>query len=160
MQTGAGIYFRRKVINPLLDVLKQGATPEKLSLSVALGITLGITPLLGIITIICAFLAFRFRLNAPVMIIFSNLVYPVQIALYIPFIRLGEYTFDIPSIPLSIGEMLASIRHDWIEAINRFGTANLLGLFSWAIIAVPLCGAIYFSTLYLFRKTKVHPVAH
>lgn len=160
MDIGVGIYLRRKVINPLLDLLKRGTTPEKLSLSVALGITLGIIPLLGIITIICAFLAFRFRLNAPVMIIFSNLVYPIQIALYIPFIRLGEYTFDIPSIPFSISEMLASIRHDWLEAINRFGMANLLGLFSWALIALPLCVGIYFLALYLFRKTKAQSVVH
>ena len=159
MKTGVGIYFRRKVISPLLELLKRGATPEKLALSIALGITLGIIPLLGIITVICAFLAFRFRLNAPVMIISSNLVYPVQIALYVPFIRLGEYTFDIPSMPFSIGEMLASIRHDWLEAINRFGMANLLGLFSWALIALPLCGGIYFLALYLFRKTKTQSVA-
>ena len=160
MEIEADSYFRRKVINPLLALLKQGVTPEKLSLSVALGITLGIIPLLGIITILCAFLAIHFRLNAAIMIIFSNLVYPIQLALYIPFIRLGEYTFDMPSIPFSIGEMLANIRHDWVEAINKFGLANLLGLFSWAIVALPLGLVIYYLALYLFKKTKVRTLAH
>lgn len=160
METGAGSYFRRKVINPVLDLLKQGVTPEKLSLSVALGITLGIIPLLGIITILCAFLAMHFRLNAAIMIIFSNLVYPVQIALYVPFIRLGEYTFDIPSIPFSITEVWASLRHDWVEAINRFGMANLLGLFTWAIVAIPLGVGIYYTALYIFRKSSARKLVH
>jgi uncharacterized protein (DUF2062 family) len=160
MKTGAGNYFKRKVIHPVLDLLKQGVTPEKLSLSVALGITLGIIPLLGIITIVCAFLAIHFRLNAAVMILFSNLVYPIQIALYVPFIRLGEYTFDIPSIPFSISAVLASIRHDWVEAVNRFGLANLLGLFSWAIIAIPLGVGVYYVTLYIFSRSKLRKIAH
>jgi uncharacterized protein (DUF2062 family) len=160
MKTGADSYFRRKIINPVLDLLKQGITPEKLSLSVALGITLGIIPLLGIITIVCAFLALHFRLNAAVMIIFSNLVYPIQIALYVPFIRLGEYTFDIPSIPFSLSEVVASIRHDWVEAINRFGLANLLGLFSWAMVAIPLGLGVYYVALYIFRRSKTRKLAH
>lgn len=160
MKTGKNSYFRRKIIQPLLDLLKQGVTPEKLSLSIALGVTLGIIPLLSIITIVCAFLAIHFRLNAAIMILFSNLVYPIQIALYVPFIRLGEYTFDIPSIPFSINAVLASIRHDWVEAINRFGLANLLGLFSWAIVAIPLGFGIYYVTLYIFRRSKLQKIAH
>src|SRR3981081_2804173 len=43
-------FFYRRLVRPLLDLLRQGATPEKLALSVALGAMLGVFPMLGATT--------------------------------------------------------------------------------------------------------------
>jgi hypothetical protein len=40
-------FLNRALVAPLVGYLKQGLIPEKLALSAALGVTLGIVPLLG-----------------------------------------------------------------------------------------------------------------
>jgi len=37
----------RKIVRPIPEFLRQGLTPEELSFTIALGITLGVTPILG-----------------------------------------------------------------------------------------------------------------
>ncbi len=160
METAAANFFKKKIVTPVLTLLQQGVTPEKLALSIALGITLGVVPILGIITILCAFIAIRFRLNAPIMMVCCNLVYPVQVALFIPFVRFGEYTFDMPPLPISLDDMINVIKTDWMAAVNKFWIASLLGIFSWAIIAVPLSFCIYYCLLLIIRRSKVKSLAH
>ena len=40
-------FLTRKLIRPLLELLRQGVTPEKLSMSIALGAALGMIPVIG-----------------------------------------------------------------------------------------------------------------
>ena len=37
-------WLRRRIVNPILDLLRQGITPEKVALSIALGLTLAAPP--------------------------------------------------------------------------------------------------------------------
>ena len=46
-------FWKRRVVTPLIAQLKQGVTPEKLALTVALGLVLGIFPILGATTLLC-----------------------------------------------------------------------------------------------------------
>ncbi|HUY84833.1 MAG TPA: DUF2062 domain-containing protein, partial [Steroidobacteraceae bacterium] len=55
--------IRRRLVEPLRALLRQGATPERLALSVALGVVVGNIPLLGVSTAICVAIALLFRLN-------------------------------------------------------------------------------------------------
>ncbi|MEQ1352439.1 MAG: hypothetical protein ABLT11_00385 [Candidatus Acidiferrum sp.] len=40
-------FFHRKIVRPVVDLLRQGITPEKIALSIACGLILGIFPALG-----------------------------------------------------------------------------------------------------------------
>ena len=51
LEVRSAIY--RKLVQPFIDLLKQGVTPEKIALTVALGITLGVTPVIGSTTMLC-----------------------------------------------------------------------------------------------------------
>ena len=59
-------FWKRRVVTPLIAQLKQGVTPEKLALTVALGLVLGIFPILGATTLLCgaAAIALRLKLGA------------------------------------------------------------------------------------------------
>ena len=83
-------FFHRKLVLPVINLLRQGITPEKIALSLAIGICLGVFPLLGSTTILCTLAAILFRLNLPAIQLVNYFVYPLQLALLIPFIRLGE----------------------------------------------------------------------
>jgi uncharacterized protein (DUF2062 family) len=53
------------LIRPLIDLLRQGISPKKLALTIALGFWLGVTPVLGSTTILCTLAAVALRLNLP-----------------------------------------------------------------------------------------------
>jgi len=51
-------FFRRRIARPIVELLRQGVTPEKMALSLALGVALGVFPVLGTTTALCALVAF------------------------------------------------------------------------------------------------------
>src|SRR5713226_7341076 len=102
-------YFKRRLVRPILDLLRQGVTPEKIALSIALGVALGVFPVLGSTTALCALAALVLRLNLPAIQVVNYFVYPLQIALLIPFFRMGEWLFRSPHLPLSVSQIYAMI---------------------------------------------------
>ena len=74
-------FFYRRLILPILNLLRQGITPEKIALSIAFGIALGVFPVIGATTLLCAAAAIVLRLNLPAIQLVNYFVYPLQIAL-------------------------------------------------------------------------------
>jgi uncharacterized protein (DUF2062 family) len=103
-------FLQRRVVRPVIDLLKQGVTPEKMALSLALGAALGVFPALGWTTSLCAIAALALRLNLPAIQIVNYFVYPAQIALLLPFFRLGEKLFRAPHLPISVSQIYAMIQ--------------------------------------------------
>ncbi|HLW73449.1 MAG TPA: DUF2062 domain-containing protein, partial [Gammaproteobacteria bacterium] len=91
----------------ILDLLKQGITPQKIALAVVLGVLLGIAPVLGTTIVSCTVAALALRLNLVLIQIVNNLVYPLQLLLLIPFVQAGQWLFRQPPLPLSVGQIVA-----------------------------------------------------
>lgn len=137
-------WWKRRIVAPVLAQLKQGVTPEKLALTVALGFVLGVFPLLGSATLLCAVAAWALRLNQPVIQIVNYLAYPAQLALLIPLYRAGSDLFSIPHIPLSITFILEQFRADAGMFFAKFGMIAVRGIIVWLLIAPLATAAIYF----------------
>ena len=71
------------------ELLVQGVSPRRLALTLALGFVIGCLPLLGLPTALCALIAIAFRLNQPAIQLANYAAMPLQVALIVPFIRLG-----------------------------------------------------------------------
>ncbi|MBM3756944.1 MAG: DUF2062 domain-containing protein [Acidobacteria bacterium] len=136
-------WLRRKILNPVLDLLRQGITPEKIALSIALGITLGVTPVLGSTSILCFLAAVLLRLNLPALQLVNYLVYPLQFALLVPFIRVGGWILSVPPVRITVGEIIALIRADVWNAIATLWTATLHALLAWFMFGSLASLAIY-----------------
>ncbi len=148
-----GVIYRR-LVTPLLDLLKQGVTPEKLALSVALGAVLGIFPALGWTTALCALVAFLWHLNLPAIQIVNYFMYPAQIALLLPFFRLGEKLFRAPHLPLSVPQIYGMVRTNLWGAIEFLWSTTWHAVVVWAMVA-PLLAALLYSILVpLFRRFR------
>lgn len=145
-------FFKRKLINPLLAVLKAGITPEKLSLTVALGAIIGLIPAFGVTTIIGASVAARFRLNSPILLLISYFVNPIQILIAIPLVKLGIFIFGGAPLRYSLTQVMHMFQKDWLDTINKLWVANLLGIAAWALLSVPLAFMVYYLTLPVFKK--------
>jgi uncharacterized protein (DUF2062 family) len=145
-------FFYRRLVQPLLDLLKQGVTPEKLALSVALGVVIGIFPAIGWTTALCALAAFLWRLNIPAIQIVNYFMYPVQIALILPFFRLGEKLFGAPHLPISVAQIYSMAHADLWGAIKFLWNTTWHAMTVWGLLAPFLVAALYFVMLPLLRR--------
>ena len=145
-------FFRRRIITPVANLLKQGMTPQKLAVTFALGTVVGVVPAIGVTTVMGTALAARFRLNIAATILITYLMQPLQILLIIPFAKMGIYLFGLQELRFSLSEITAMFKADWLHAIGILWKANLAAVASWALIALPVGVLLYFALLPLLIK--------
>jgi len=151
-------YFQAR-LSRLGGLLTQGHAPEKIALSVALGITLGLFPIFGTTTLLCVAAAVALRLNHPAIQITNQLMYPIQIPLIVVFIRLGESMLGAAPIPFSAALMVAELRANPAVLVERFGTAGLHGILGWALVAPVVVGLTYAGLVPILRVASRRPAA-
>ena len=144
----------RRIVEPLLSLPRQGLSPERLALSVAVGIALGVFPVLGTTTLLCGLAAILFRLNVPAMQLVNYLVFSLQLALLIPFIRLGELLYGADPALLTLGQIQNMLRHDPGQAIATLAGSLVHATTAWFLIAPFAIYATYRLLTPLFRRLE------
>lgn len=145
-------FVYRNLVRPILDLLKQGVTPEKLALSIALGAVIGVFPALGWTTGMCALAALAFHLNLPAIQIVNYFLYPLQIALILPFFRLGEKLFTAPHLPISVPQIYAMAHANLWGAIKFLWTTTWHAMIVWAVVAPFATAFLYGALVPLLRR--------
>jgi len=145
-------FLQRKLVRPISDLLKQGVTPEKMALSLALGTALGIFPVLGSTTALCAIAALALGLNLPAIQIVNYFVYPAQIALLIPFFRLGERLFRAPHLAISVPQIYAMLHGNVWSAIRLLWTTTWHAIVVWSLAAPIIAAVMYVVLAPLLRR--------
>lgn len=133
--------LRRKLLEPLGRQLTQGVSPGRLALALALGFALGALPVLGVTTALCALVGVALRLNQPAIQVANYVAYPFQLALYVPFLRLGAWLFGAGPVTLSLAEVRGALARDAWGTIAAYGAATLRAVAAWALVA-PLAAAL------------------
>src|SRR5690242_6486062 len=152
--------FQRRIVAPLLQLLRQGVTPEKLALSVALGAIVSVIPVLGVSTVLCAVLAIWLRLNMPAIQLMNYLLTPAQLLLIIPFLRLGERLTGAPRYPVTLESGLALLSHGVLNAVRILWDAIVHATFGWLVLAPVAAALLYFTFRQVFRRlAPVRPPA-
>jgi uncharacterized protein (DUF2062 family) len=136
-------FWRRKVVQPFVALLRQGLTPEKIAFTIALGITLGVTPVLGSTALLCTLAAMAFRLNLPAIQLVNWLVYPLQFALLVPFLRTGAWMFGREPSEITVAHILELIRTDVFHAVATLWTATMHALAVWLALGSVAAGLVY-----------------
>ena len=145
-------FFRRRITRPVVELLRQGVTPEKMALSLALGLALGVFPVLGTTTALCALVAFVWRLNLPAIQFVNYFVYPLQIALILPFFRAGEKLFGAPHLPLSVPQIVATVHVSFWGATRFFWTTIWHAAAAWCLVAPVFVVLAYGILVVLLRR--------
>jgi uncharacterized protein (DUF2062 family) len=144
--------LHRRIFDPLLALLSQGVSPDRLALCVAIGVVVGNIPILGISTILCTVIALAFRLNLPAIQIVQAAMAPTQLLLIIPFVRLGEWILRVPNQPLSIKEGLDLVAQGAGHAIVVLWDAILHAGFAWILVAPIAVFSVYKLLTPLFER--------
>jgi len=125
----------RRVALPVFALLRMGASPQKLAWSIAIGLLIGINPVIGSTTVLCLAVAFFFRLNVAASPLGNHVVYPLQLLLVVPFIRLGSRVFHTAPMPLSAKALLDAARTSPIALTRQLWLWEWHAFVVWAAIA-------------------------
>ena len=127
--------YRRGVL-PILALLRMGATPRTLAWSIAAGLLIGINPIIGTTTALCLAAAFSFRLNVVASQIANHAMFPLELVLVIPFIKLGSRVFHTAAMPLSPGLFLHAVRTAPIALTRQLWLWEWHAFVLWAALSV------------------------
>jgi uncharacterized protein (DUF2062 family) len=140
-------WWQRRVVAPIVAQLRQGITPRQIALTLALGSVLGIFPILGATTLLCAIAGVWLRLNQPIIQLVNYLVYPVQVLLLIPFYRAGERLFGAEPVPIvNVPDLIARFGAGPWQFMIDYGRVGLYGIVVWGLVA-PLLAALGYRLL-------------
>ncbi len=125
----------RSLIDQLPKLLRGGLTPDKLALALALGAGISCFPVFGTTTILCALVAVTFRLNLPAIQVGNYLALPLQLALLVPFLRVGEHLVGAPRMTLSPEQLLSMARSSPQSTAHLLLTGQWHAILGWLLVA-------------------------
>ncbi|KAK2658808.1 hypothetical protein Ddye_005341 [Dipteronia dyeriana] len=145
-----GPWFNKKVIDPVLEILKRGTEPKELAFSTALGFTLGLFPICGVPVFLCgmAIAVLKSNCHAASMMLANFVSTPVELSLVVPFLRFGETITGGSHFPLTSDALKKVLTGQASQEILISIGHALLG---W-LVAVPfIFAALYILLLPVFK---------
>jgi uncharacterized protein (DUF2062 family) len=127
-------FLRRRLVEPILALLRQGLAPRELAMCLALGTGIGLFPVLGVSTPVLAAIALLQRLNLAAIQLVNYFIYPLQLLLIIPFVRLGETVTGAAPQPLTVGAALELMSQGVWNAVVTLWDAIVHATIGWALV--------------------------
>jgi uncharacterized protein (DUF2062 family) len=130
-------WVRRKLVSPVVRLLRRGASPQQLAWSLVAGLMIGMNPVIGSTTVLTIAITHLFKLNHSASQIGNHIAYPLQIALFLPLLQAGSVVFRTEPIPLAKADILALVREHPLQLVRMLWTWEWHALVLWiAVVAV------------------------
>jgi uncharacterized protein (DUF2062 family) len=139
-------FWRERIVGLIVAQLIQGVTPEKIALTIALGVSLGIFPILGATTALCAIAGICFKLNQPIIQMMNWLISPLQLSSILVFVRIGEWMMRAPRVSFSVPELIQKFHEAPVKFFQQFGMTGVHGIVAWLFIA-PFLAVVTYAVL-------------
>ncbi|ONK74199.1 uncharacterized protein A4U43_C03F3820 [Asparagus officinalis] len=150
-------WVNRKVVDPLIQIIKRGAEAKQLAFSTGLGITLGMFPIFGAPVVLSgvAIALLRSRCHAPSIMLANFIATPLQISLVIPYLRFGEIICGGPRFPLTPDALKKVLTG---QASREVLLAVSHAVIGWVVAAPFILGVLYIVLVpcfkYLVKKLR------
>jgi uncharacterized protein (DUF2062 family) len=144
--------LQRRVAQPVMDLLRIGATPQGLAWALAVGIVVGVNPLLGSTTVVALAVAWVLRLNVVASQIGNHLVYPLELLLFPVWVKLGSLVFGTPGIPLNKKALMDAVTHHPWETTRKLWMWEWHALAVWAVCAAMLAPLLQMALCPVLRR--------
>jgi uncharacterized protein (DUF2062 family) len=145
-------WFKRKVKDPLVAELKQGITAKDLALASAVSLAIAVNPFIGTTTLLCLLAGKIFRLNHVVMQTINYFSYPLQIALIIPWIRLGEKLTGSEAQVIEFTQMKAEFSQSFANFVSKFCQLGVHAFLGWLVVVPWATWIVYRILLLVFKR--------
>ena len=142
----------------IIALFKQGLTPIELTQSIIVSGLISTIPILGVSTFLLTALSLKRKLNLPIMIAQSYLMWPIQVIMIIPFINIGEFVFSVPKTNHSAQEIIASFQNSFFATLSHLSFELLCGFGGWLLTAVPFSVGVYLASIFILKlilKAKI-----
>ncbi len=145
-------FWQRHVSDPILSQLKQGVTPDKIALTLAIGSALALFPIIGTTALLCLLVGIILQLNQPIIQAVNLLFTPLHIPFIIYCIYLGEKLFGGHYVKFNLHEFSRLLWDDPALFAQRFGLIGLHACIIWAIAAPFWIALIYYTSRTTLRE--------
>ncbi|GAB2271109.1 hypothetical protein Dimus_005957 [Dionaea muscipula] len=154
------LWVHKKIVDPLLQIIRRGTEPKQLAFSASLGITLGIFPICGVTVLLCgiAIALLGSHCHSPTLMLANFVATPIELSLVVPFLRFGEAISGGPHFPLTSDGLKKVLTG---EASREVLLSIVHALLGW-LVAAPLILATLYILLFpcfkiLVRKFGTRP---
>lgn len=134
-------FWQRRLLDPLRTQLTQGVTPDRLAVTLGVGTACSLLPFLGFTSLLNLGVGLALRLNQPILQTLNQLLGPLQLALILAYVRVGEWLWQAPPMPISPTTIVTAFREDPSAFLARFGWTGVHAATAWAV-SVPLIVAV------------------
>lgn len=126
-------------------------------MTLALGFTVGCVPVVGAPTLLCTALALGLRLNLPAIQAANYAAMPFQLALIVPFLRLGGKLFAAPvGAGVTASQVLhfspALLRISPVQLAAQMGEMAGQAMLGWFLVALPAAGLMTVALTLMLRR--------
>ena len=135
----------------IIALFKQGLTPIELTQSIIVSGLISTIPILGVSTFLLTALSLKRKLNLPIMIAQSYIMWPIQVIMIIPFINIGEFIFSVPKTNHSAQEIIASFQNSFFATLSHLSFELLCGFGGWLLTAVPFSVGVYLVSIFILK---------
>jgi uncharacterized protein (DUF2062 family) len=144
----------RKLSEYFRSLLSQGIDPRGIALGVASGTVLGVIPVLGVSTVLCALAAFVLRLNQAVIQVVNYAVYPLQLLFLSGYYVLGSLWFGADNILEPTAAFTALSGQDVWGGLTALKQYTLYAVAAWLLTSPLLFAGLYGSTRFIASQTS------
>lgn len=139
------LFFKTKILHPFRTALEAGMTVHLMSLTITFGIIGGLFPVPGFTALICLLFGIIFKLNIPLMQVINLILTPLDLALSLPLMRVGEHILGREPIPLSLKQLMDKVKDDGLKGtIKIIMMAILCAILGWLLMSVIIGPIIYY----------------
>jgi uncharacterized protein (DUF2062 family) len=141
------------VLNPIVALLTQGVTADKVAQTLAVGTVCSLFPFLGTTTALNLSVGLWLRMNQPIMQTLNYLLTPVQLVMIMVYVRVGERIWQAGEERFTLGDMMEAFRDkSFLEFLQQFGTAGLHAFTAWALTAPLVFALVYLPLRPVLRR--------
>lgn len=138
-------FWQHRVRAPLIGLLTQGTTPEKLASGIAWACVCSLFPILGCTTGLNAAVAAWRGLNQALMQTINYALGPLHLLMIVVYVRLGEWLWRADDERFSVADLVQSFRELSLgDFLQKFGWAGVHACTAWTLSAPLLFGIAYF----------------
>ena len=144
-------FITRKIVEPVMGVLKSGISADSVADALAWGVVCGLFPIPGATSGASMVVTYAFSLNIVCVMAANLAATPLNLASFVSIIRTGEWLLSLPPTPIA----MQPFKDDFLAALSTFWMSLAAGVLVWALAAYP--SAFVLSRLFRPITRKLSP---
>jgi uncharacterized protein (DUF2062 family) len=148
--------FKQRTKEKVNEWMREGMSPSRLSVTLALGFSIGCLPITGLPTVLCLVLAILLRLNLPAIQAANFIAWPAQLILVLPMVRLGHWIllrFWGHELKMSFDS-----GHSWHSLLGVVGSVAANLMVGWLVALGPAILILTVVFRLILRKIPLGPM--